>query len=77
MNRDALEHLFEEEMNCSWREFGDGSHPDQDGYLIRTSTLSPNVLKEIAACGATVRSFPGEWFRVFNDTRMERDVHER
>ncbi len=66
MNREALEHLFES-MSCTWADLREKGSYEQDGYILRTSTLSADQLGEISACNAGVESYPADWFRVFDD----------
>lgn len=66
MNREALEHLFEQ-LNASWSDLSERDDVADDGYLLRTNTLQSEILSEISACGASIESYPGEWFRVYDD----------
>lgn len=59
MNREALRHWFDNEAEIRYDE-------KDKGFVIRTSMLSADTLKEIGACGAAVRDhdFYGQWWVV-------------
>jgi len=67
MNREALEHLFDQ-MDCTWTNLSQRSDVGGDGYLLLNGTLSADELSEISTCEAGVRSYAGGgWLEVFDD----------
>lgn len=70
MNREALEYLFEEEMETVWIDLRDRDDLETDGYALMKNGLSQDELAEISACGAGIKNpslRPHYCFIVFDD----------
>jgi len=67
MNNQALEHCFDEMIQCRWENLTEREDVSNVGYMLFTSTISNDALGEISACGASIESLPGDWFRVYDE----------
>lgn len=64
MNRDALQHLFEEVLRINYQEY-------DDRFVLETTSLGNDALGEIAACNAGVKVNETGQLTVYDDSNSK------